>query len=116
MVITQHKLGSGFGAHSTADDVLTGIDLSDMTALVTGGYSGLGLETTRALARAGARVIVPARRPAAAEEALRDIPKTEVHALDLADLESVRAFSDRFLDAGPPARRHHQQRGRHGLP
>lgn len=100
MAITQHKLGSGFGAHSTADDVLTGIDLSDMTALVTGGYSGLGLETTRALARAGARVIVPARRPAAAEEALRDIPKTEVHALDLADLESVRAFSDRFLDAG----------------
>ncbi|MFF1685825.1 MULTISPECIES: SDR family NAD(P)-dependent oxidoreductase [unclassified Streptomyces] len=100
MITKQRKIGTGFGAHSTADDVLAGIDLTGTTALVTGGYSGLGLETTRALARAGAQVIVPARRPATAERALHDVPKAEVHALDLADLESVRAFSERFLETG----------------
>ncbi|MQY09852.1 SDR family NAD(P)-dependent oxidoreductase [Actinomadura macrotermitis] len=96
----QRKLGSGFGAASTAGDVLAGIDLTGRTALVTGGHSGLGLETTRALARAGARVIVPARRPAEAARALRDLPGVDVHGLDLADLDSVRAFADRILDGG----------------
>ncbi|GAB2951635.1 SDR family NAD(P)-dependent oxidoreductase [Nonomuraea fastidiosa] len=100
MAITQHKIGSGFGAHSTADDVLAGIDLSGKTVLITGGYSGLGLEATRALVRAGAHVVVPARRPAVAEEALRGIPRTEVRRLDLADLAGVAAFSDRFLQTG----------------
>ncbi|MDX3230668.1 SDR family NAD(P)-dependent oxidoreductase [Streptomyces sp. ME19-01-6] len=100
MTTEQHKIGSGFGGHSTADDILTGIDLSGRTALVTGGYSGLGLETTRALTRAGARVLVPARRPATAQEALRGIAGTEVWQLELSDLESVRAFADRFLATG----------------
>ncbi|MGW1198541.1 SDR family NAD(P)-dependent oxidoreductase [Streptomyces sp. NPDC002536] len=96
----QHKIGSGFGARSTADDVLHGTDLSGKLALVTGGYSGLGLETTRALARAGARVVVPARRRATAEEAVAGIDGTEVDELDLADLDSVRTFAQRFLDSG----------------
>ncbi|MGW1890334.1 SDR family NAD(P)-dependent oxidoreductase [Streptomyces sp. NPDC002004] len=100
MITKQQKIGTGFGAHSTADDVLTGIDLTGATALVTGGYSGLGLETSRALARAGARVIIPARRKTTAEEALHDVPGTEVQALDLADLESVRSFAGRFLETG----------------
>ncbi|MEW1688031.1 SDR family NAD(P)-dependent oxidoreductase [Streptomyces sp. NPDC091265] len=100
MVTKQQKLGTGFGAHSTADEVLNGIDLTGTTALVTGGYSGLGLEATRALAAAGAHVIVPARRPDTAEEALRGIPGTEVHPLDLSDQESVRVFSERFLETG----------------
>ncbi|WKK23475.1 SDR family NAD(P)-dependent oxidoreductase [Streptomyces olivoreticuli] len=100
MITKQQRIGTGFGAHSTADEVLAGIDLSGGTALVTGGYSGLGLETTRALARAGARVVVPARRPDTAEAALRGMPGTEVRALDLADLESVRVFADRFLETG----------------
>ncbi|MDQ1050513.1 SDR family NAD(P)-dependent oxidoreductase [Streptomyces sp. V4I2] len=96
----QHKIGSGFGAHSTADDVLAGIDLTGQLALVTGGYSGLGLETTRALTKAGARVVVPARRPAAAREALAGLDGVEVDELDLGDLESVRAFAERFLASG----------------
>ena len=58
----QLPLKSGFGMRSTAAEVIAGIDLTGKTALVTGGYSGLGLETVRALARAGARVIVGARR------------------------------------------------------
>ncbi|MEV8019305.1 SDR family NAD(P)-dependent oxidoreductase [Streptomyces sp. NPDC086554] len=96
--LRQHKIGSGFDASSTADDVLDGISLLGRTALVTGGYSGLGLEITRALSRAGAHVVVPARRPATARDALRGVPRVEVRALDLADLESVRRFADHFLE------------------
>ncbi|MEU6705896.1 SDR family NAD(P)-dependent oxidoreductase [Streptomyces wuyuanensis] len=96
----QHKIGSGFGARSTTLDVLQGIDLTGKLAVVTGGYSGLGLATTRALAAAGATVVVPARRPAAAEEALAGVAGVEVDELDLADLESVRGFAARFLDSG----------------
>ncbi|MEQ4301701.1 oxidoreductase [Plantactinospora sp. B6F1] len=89
-----------FGARSTADEVLRGIDLAGRLALVTGGSSGLGREATAALARAGARVVVPARRPAAARAALTGIDGVEVDELDLADLDSVRAFADRFLASG----------------
>ncbi|MFK4144741.1 SDR family NAD(P)-dependent oxidoreductase [Streptomyces sp. NPDC004065] len=96
----QHKIGSGFGATSTADDVLRGIDLTGRLAIVTGGYSGLGLETTRALTKAGTRVVVPARRPGAAREALAGIEGAEVDELDLGDLDSVRAFAERFLASG----------------
>ncbi|MET7615094.1 SDR family NAD(P)-dependent oxidoreductase [Streptomyces seoulensis] len=96
----QHKIGSGFGADSTADDVLRGIDLTGKLAIVTGGYSGLGLETTRALAKAGAHVVVPARRPDAAREALAGIEGVEVDELDLGDLDSVRGFAERFLASG----------------
>ncbi|MET7647540.1 SDR family NAD(P)-dependent oxidoreductase [Streptomyces sp. NPDC005426] len=97
MTTPQHKIGSGFGARSTADDVLHGIDLSGSTAIVTGGYSGLGLEATRALAAAGARVVVPARRRAVAQEAVEGIDGVEIDDLDLSDLDSVRGFAERFL-------------------
>ncbi|MBE8476531.1 SDR family NAD(P)-dependent oxidoreductase [Streptomyces justiciae] len=100
MSTAQHKIGSGYDAHSTAEDVLAGIDLSGKLAVVTGGYSGLGLETTRALTKAGARVVVPARRPDTAREALAGIDGVEVDALDLGDLDSVRAFAERFLASG----------------
>jgi NAD(P)-dependent dehydrogenase (short-subunit alcohol dehydrogenase family) len=100
MSTAQHKIGSGFGHDTTADEVLNGIDLTGKLALVTGGYSGLGLETTRALAKAGAHVVVPARRPEAAQEALAGIDGVEVGELDLADLASVRSFADGFLASG----------------
>ncbi len=100
MTTPQHKIGSGFGAGSTAAEVLAGVDLTGKLALVTGGYSGIGLETTRTLVNAGAHVVVPARRRAAAEAALAGIPHTEVGELDLADLDSVRAFAGRFLATG----------------
>lgn len=100
MTTHQRKIGSGFGARSTADDVLSGIDLSGRTAVVTGGYSGLGLETTRALAKAGAHVVVPARRPAAAQQAVEGIDGVETDELDLSDLASVRRFAERFLASG----------------
>jgi NAD(P)-dependent dehydrogenase (short-subunit alcohol dehydrogenase family) len=100
MVTPQQHIGSGFGARSTAAEVLSGIDLSGRLAIVTGGYSGIGIETVRALAGAGSQVIVPARRPAVAEEALAGLDGVEVGELDLGDLESVHGFADRILDAG----------------
>lgn len=93
----QQPIGSGFGKDSTAAEVVSGIDLTGRTAIVTGGYSGVGLETTRALAGAGAHVVVPARRPDVAREALAGIDGVEIDTLDLADLDSVRAFAERFL-------------------
>jgi NAD(P)-dependent dehydrogenase (short-subunit alcohol dehydrogenase family) len=102
MTTPQHKIGSGFGRDSTAAEVLDGIDLSGKFCVVTGGYSGIGLETTRALAAAGAEVVVPARRPEAAQESVGDLGGVQVAALDLGDLASVAAFAQRLLDAGRP--------------
>ncbi|WP_055617314.1 SDR family NAD(P)-dependent oxidoreductase [Streptomyces phaeochromogenes] len=100
MTTAQHKIGSGFDLRSSADDVLDGIDLTGKLAIVTGGYSGLGLETTRALTKAGARVVVPARRRPVAEEAVAGLDGVEVDELDLGDLDSVRAFAEQFLASG----------------
>ncbi len=97
MPSAQHAIGSGFGRRTTAAEVVAGIDLTGKVAIVTGGYSGIGLETTRALADAGAHVVVPARRPDVAAAALTDVPDAEVGHLDLGDLVSVQAFADGFL-------------------
>ncbi len=102
MTHQQHSIDSGFGAQTTAREVLAGIDLSGRYAIVTGGYSGIGLATTRALRDAGAEILVPARRPDAAREALTGIDGVTVDALDLGDLDSVRAFGGRVLGAGRP--------------
>lgn len=100
MTTPQRAIGSGFDARSTADDVLSGINLTGKLAVVTGGHSGLGLATTRALARAGAGVVVLARRRAAAEAAVAGLPGVEVDDLDLSDLGSVRDCAERFLASG----------------
>ena len=57
----QQPIETGMGSKPDASEVMVGIDLSGKTALVTGGYSGIGLETVRALINAGAQVIVPSR-------------------------------------------------------
>jgi NAD(P)-dependent dehydrogenase (short-subunit alcohol dehydrogenase family) len=101
LVTTEQKpLKSGFGAKTTAKEVLAGLDLTGKNAIVTGGYSGVGLETTRALAEAGATVIVPARTPEKARTALAGIPQVEMETLDLIDSASIDAFAKRFLDNG----------------
>ena len=96
----QRPIDSGFGAETTAAEVLDGIDLAGKLALVTGGYSGLGLEITKALTGAGAEVVVPARRPDAAREELAGIDPVEIGELDLSDLGSVRRFAEGFLAGG----------------
>ncbi|WP_439617735.1 oxidoreductase [Shinella sp.] len=98
----QKPIGSRFNAASTAEEVVAGIDLSGKTAIVTGGYSGLGVETTRALAGAGATVIVPARDRAKAERTLAGIENVRIEAMDLSDPASIAAFAGRIVAAGTP--------------
>ena len=102
MTHSQHPLRTGFTAASTTDDVLAGIDLSGKNAVVTGGHVGLGLEATRALAKAGASVTVGSRDPGRAAPALAGIEGVEVGRLDLLAPASIDAFAARYLDSGRP--------------
>ena len=102
MATVQAALQSGFGHRTTAREALAGRRLEGTTAIVTGGYSGLGLETTRALAEAGATVIVPARSPEKARAALAGIARVEQEALDLADPASIDAFARRYIASKRP--------------
>ena len=93
-----------FGGRTTADEVVAGLDLGDRTMIVTGANTGIGYDTARALAAAGARVILACRNPetgAAAAQRIRTAhpgARAEFAPLDLASLASVRAFCD-ALDA-----------------
>jgi NAD(P)-dependent dehydrogenase (short-subunit alcohol dehydrogenase family) len=93
----QAPLGSGFGMRSSAADVMAGIDLTGRTAIVTGGYSGIGVATTRALAAAGAQVTVPARTPDKARTALSGVANVDLDALDLMNPASIDAFASHWL-------------------
>jgi len=93
----QTPIGSGFGASTTAGEIIRGCDLSGKIAIVTGGYSGIGVETVRALASAGANVIVPARDHDRAAAALEGIDGVEIEEMDLLDPASIDAFAKRFL-------------------
>jgi NAD(P)-dependent dehydrogenase (short-subunit alcohol dehydrogenase family) len=98
----QKPIGSDFGPASTAAEVVRDIDLTGRLAVVTGGYSGIGLETTRALTDAGATVIVPARNPDKARAALSGIERVELELLELTDPASVAAFAGRIVASGRP--------------
>ena len=93
-----------FGAETTTTEVLTGVDLSGCVAVVTGASGGLGLETARSLAAAGAEVVLAARdreKGAAALDTIRaSVADARVHLglLDLASLASVRSFAAALLD------------------
>lgn len=107
MTTSQTPLPSGFGARTTAAEAIAGIDLTGVNAIVTGGYSGLGLETVRALAGAGAHVTVPVRDLAKAEAALEPLRPTVtgtviIDRFDLADPASVHAFGARYVASGRP--------------
>jgi NAD(P)-dependent dehydrogenase (short-subunit alcohol dehydrogenase family) len=89
---------SGLHAKSAGADVIAHLALMGRTAIVTGGYSGIGLETTRALAAKGVTVVVPVRSPEKAAETLADVQgDVKTAAMDLADLASVRRFGDAML-------------------
>ncbi|KAJ0476528.1 putative very-long-chain 3-oxoacyl-CoA reductase [Helianthus annuus] len=99
---------SGFGSATTAEQVTEGIDASHLTVVITGGASGIGLETARVLALRGAHVIIAARNMEAANEAKQNIIKNNQNAkldilqLDLSSLMSVKAFADNFLALNIP--------------
>lgn len=96
---------STFGAASTTDDVLKGIDLTGKTALITGVSAGLGVETTRALVSHGAKVVGTARDLEKAKKATKHIDELvasgtgafDIIKLDLADQSSVRSAADELL-------------------
>lgn len=98
----QQPIGSGFNASSTAADVIEGIDLKGKIAIVTGGNTGIGLETAKTLARAGATVVVPARDVEKAKRNLKGIPNIEIDPMDLMDPMSIDAFTEQFLASGRP--------------
>lgn len=98
----QQPINSGFDAESTAQEVIKGIDLSGKIAIVTGGYAGIGLETTRILVSAGAKVIIPVRDLEKAEKNLAGIPNIELEKLDLMNPESIENFAEKFLTSGRP--------------
>ncbi len=102
MSTPQAPIGSGFGAATTAAEVTSGLDLTGTTAVVTGGYAGIGLETTRALRSAGAEVVVPARDRRKAAAALGGLDGVRIESMDLADPASVDRFADAFLASGRP--------------
>jgi NAD(P)-dependent dehydrogenase (short-subunit alcohol dehydrogenase family) len=81
-----------FGRLTTAEEVLAGIDLTGKRIVVTGGASGLGAATTRALAKAGASVTIATRRPGAADDLMTEFTTVDAQPLDLSALESVEAF------------------------
>ena len=95
----QKPINSGFNSKSETSDILSEINLSDKVAIVTGGYSGIGLETTKGLILAGAKVIIPAKRPEIAFKNLNGIVSEDnVIKMDLSDLNSVKEFTDNFKE------------------
>ncbi|NIF48621.1 SDR family NAD(P)-dependent oxidoreductase [Enterobacter sp. Ap-1006] len=103
MTTSQRPIGSGFTAYSTSLDVIRGIDLTGKLAIVTGGYAGLGLETARTLASAGARVIVPARDVDRARQAIAEVGGgIDVRPMDLTDPTSIDAFARDIVQSGLP--------------
>ena len=105
---TRKMSSSKFHAKSTALEVIEGHDLAGYETIVTGGASGIGIETVRALAKAGARVIIGARDLVRAEPIAQSLRtetgsnKIELEQLDLASLKSVRNFVERFLEKKRP--------------
>ncbi|AWS43857.1 oxidoreductase [Streptosporangium sp. 'caverna'] len=102
MTTPQTPLGTGHGPATTAGEILAGVDLTGRTAIVTGGYSGLGVETVRALREAGASVVVPVRDHEKAAETLAGTEGVQLEPMDLTDPTSIDAFADGFLGTGRP--------------
>lgn len=98
----QKPINSGFNAKSTTEEVIKGISLEGKIAIVTGGNSGIGLETVKTLAKAGAKVIVPARDIEKAKRNLDGIPNVELEELDLANPNSIDTFAEKFLKSERP--------------
>lgn len=92
----QHAIPSGFSREHSAAEMLQGIALEGKRVLITGGYSGIGFEMSQALSAAGAKLIIPARRPLLAERAVKHLPGVRVVPGDLADLKTVRILVEQL--------------------
>ena len=95
----QKPISSGFNSKSNAHEITKDVDLNGKIAIVTGGYSGIGLETTRELVSSGAEVVIPAKRSDVAIKNLEGIvPKENIIEMDLSDLNSVKNFTDGYKE------------------
>ena len=97
------RVTSPFGAYTSAREVAAGHDLTGRTVIVTGGATGIGIETARALAEVGADVVIAARKPDLAQAAVHDIARTAKgkvswEMLDLSSQASIREFAKRWGD------------------
>jgi NAD(P)-dependent dehydrogenase (short-subunit alcohol dehydrogenase family) len=92
----QHPIPSGFGAQTTAREAIGNVRLDGKTAIVTGGYAGIGVETTRVLAAAGAQVIVPARDRVKAERSIGALANVTIAEMDLAAPSTIDGFAAWF--------------------
>lgn len=101
MTSIQQPIQSRFNASSTAAEIAIGHDLTSKTVLVTGGNSGIGYETVKALANAGATVVATGRDALKANDRLSALPNVSFMELDLADPLSVDRFAKQFLAAHP---------------
>ncbi|MEM6805463.1 MAG: SDR family NAD(P)-dependent oxidoreductase, partial [Bacteroidota bacterium] len=94
MISAQKAIDSPFGYRSSATEVVAEVDLTAKNVIVTGGYSGIGIESVKALAGAGAKVIVAGRRPEVAKERLTGMEgDISILTLDLSDPDSIDAFT-----------------------
>lgn len=93
----QQPLGTGYGHFARPEDIIAGMDLHGKNAVVTAGYTGIGLHTTKALAGAGARVIVLARDVRRAGHNLRHAQGVEIEYFDLLKPDAIDAVAERIL-------------------
>lgn len=97
MKTKQAPINSPYNMKSTSHQVMNQVDLTGKTVIVTGGYSGIGLMVTEYLAKAGAKVIVPARTLEKANSAVGQMNNVEIAELNLMDPDSINHFADKFL-------------------
>src|SRR5205809_7698378 len=101
--VYQYPISTGFDFNTTSDQVMAGVDLTGKIAIVTGGYSGIGLETVRQLHKAGATIILPARNLSATRGIFKDYStRLEISFMDLLAPDSIDDFAGRFVASGRP--------------
>lgn len=97
MKTPQQPITSPFNMKTTTNQVMRGINLRNQNIIVTGGYSGIGLQVTKALVKAGAYVTVPARTLKKAEDAVGSLPNVEIGILDLMNPTSINDFATNWI-------------------
>jgi NAD(P)-dependent dehydrogenase (short-subunit alcohol dehydrogenase family) len=98
----QNPINSKYGHKSTAMEVVSGVNLTGKNVVITGGYAGIGLETTKALSQAGAFIVVLARDTKRAKRNLKRIKNIEIEHIDLLKPETINIFSEKFLKTNRP--------------